>query len=478
MTYEPFLGTQDGYAVGYATPFESPKMAKSDRRYLEQHGGTWRVVIPVPRALQRQVGKTKLKCSLGVDSLQVANRLKWAVVNELKRQLTDGAISSDGNPFLREALLMREALQREVGGPDEFSTQDAIDLRADQLRGEPVREDDGEPIYDAQREAEAGYYHAVASGRATPLRELLAQFHVEAVNRKERTKGDDSRALGYLITWCTEEHLAPTVEAMTRRVAGRFVAALPTVAKSARKAGGARLSPRTVNKYMSSLAAYWKWLVVRDRAAENVWRGLALAKEVREREDREREFTEDEMRRLLSGSPRMPELVPMMNIAALTGARLDAIASLRAKDCAHGNFQFKRQKRETEDRLVPIHSALVDLVANLVAGKSLDDPLFPAFPVPPRGSQRERSMPASKAFSRYRQSVGVDDRRPGRKRGLVNFHSFRRWFITKAEQAGIAEGVIAKVVGHKRQGMTLGLYSGGPGETQLRACAEAVKLPE
>jgi len=60
----------------------------------------------------------------------------------------------------------------------------------------------------------------------------------------------------------------------------------------------------------------------------------------------------------------------------------------------------------------------------------------------------------------------------------VTFHSFRRWFITKAEQAGIAPHIIASVVGHKRQGMTLGLYSGGPSREQLRECVEAVRLPE
>ena len=86
-------------------------------------------------------------------------------------------------------------------------------------------------------------------------------------------------------------------------------------------------------------------------------------------------------------------------------------------------------------------------------------------------------MPAVKAFTNYRRSLGVDERLPGRKRSLVNFHSFRRWFRTKAEQAGIPETTIAAVVGHKRQGETFGTYSAGPSMEQFRACVEAVKLP-
>lgn len=71
----------------------------------------------------------------------------------------------------------------------------------------------------------------------------------------------------------------------------------------------------------------------------------------------------------------------------------------------------------------------------------------------------------------------MDEIIPGKRRSLVNFHSFRRWFVTKAERAGQMAELIAAVVGHKRSGLTLGLYSGGPEMTQARICVEAVKLP-
>jgi integrase len=227
---------------------------------------------------------------------------------------------------------------------------------------------------------------------------------------------------------------------------------------------------------MSSLSAYWKWLKSRDYVEENVWRGLSLPKEKPKRDEQERPFTDDEVKRLLAGEPHMPELGPIMRIGALTGARIDAIVSLRVKDCEGGVFRFKPQKREAAERLVPIHSALASVVEALTRGKAPADDLFPGIPEPPSGSQRERSMPAVKAFGRYRKTVGVDDTRPGKRRSLVNFHSFRRTFITKAEQAGIPESTIAVVVGHKRPGMTFGTYSGGPTMEQLQACVEAVKL--
>ena len=58
----------------------------------------------------------------------------------------------------------------------------------------------------------------------------------------------------------------------------------------------------------------------------------------------------------------------------------------------------------------------------------------------------------------------------------VDFHSWRRTFITKAEQAANQPHLIEALVGHKRAGMTLGLYSGGPLIEQLRTVVESVKL--
>jgi hypothetical protein len=73
----------------------------------------------------------------------------------------------------------------------------------------------------------------------------------------------------------------------------------------------------------------------------------------------------------------------------------------------------------------------------------------------------------------------VHERAEGQRQSRIDFHSFRRWFITAAEQASQPPHIISGVVGHEegRKGMTLGTYSGGPSDVQLRACVEAVQLP-
>src|SRR5262249_54300259 len=176
------------------------------------------------------------------------------------------------------------------------------------LAGDPIEvdPDTGEPIYDREKEARADFYYKVAVGQETPLTAFIEQWHRQEVNRKERTKGDDRRALRYLEDWAKDKGVNPTIEAIRRKVAGGFVSDLPQIAASAKD--GQRLSNRTANKYLSSLSSYWKWLKGRDAVEENIWRGLFLQKQRHHPDDRERPFTDDEVKILLSGSPPLASL--------------------------------------------------------------------------------------------------------------------------------------------------------------------------
>ena len=287
-----------------------------------------------------------------------------------------------------------------------------------------------------------GLFAARASGRATPIEYHHGDFLAQSLT-KARTKSDDRRA--FLSAWCRQTNTPATLEAISRKEALRFHDALP-------KLPGAPASPVTLNKYLGRLSVYWQWLRHRELVETDVWERTKIPEPATPHDERERPFTGEEVRKLFAGPASAP-MHDLMMIAALTGARLEAIVDLRARDCEAGLFTFKPQKKEKSARGVPIHSALVDLVARRTKGKSGADDLFPEYPVPKRStSQRERSFRASNEFTEYRRSVGVEEVVPGRRRSLVNFHSFRRYFITKAEQADQMEHIIAVVVGHKRTG--------------------------
>jgi integrase len=141
---------------------------------------------------------------------------------------------------------------------------------------------------------------------------------------------------------------------------------------------------------------------------------------------------------------------------------------------AGGFISIGQGKTGAAIRRVPIHPDLAEIMERRTKDKQPKDWLFHELQ-----AERDPGDTFGKCFARYRERLGVDDKRDGKRRSLVNFHSFRRWFVTQAEQAGHPESTIAAVVGHAggRKGITFGKYSGGPSDEQRRACVEAVKLP-
>jgi len=149
----------------------------------------------------------------------------------------------------------------------------------------------------------------------------------------------------------------------------------------------------------------------------------------------------------------------ILPVAALSGMRVEEIAQLRVRDAAEGTFAIRQAKSRAGVRQVPIHPALAPLVAERCRGKEPGAFLFHELT---EGAFGKRSAALVKAFGRFAKKVGVREEVEGKRRSLVNFHSFRRWFVTKAHQAGQPVHLVEAVVGHKPVGMTLGRYSGGP----------------
>jgi hypothetical protein len=87
----------------------------TDTRWLEKHGGQWRVTVAVPRALHKTLG-TRLKRPLHTDSLAVASRLKFQAVAELRARIEQARELAGGKPraVIREAIELNtvSALQR------------------------------------------------------------------------------------------------------------------------------------------------------------------------------------------------------------------------------------------------------------------------------------------------------------------------------------------------------------------------------
>lgn len=251
------------------------------------------------------------------------------------------------------------------------------------------------------------------------------------------------------------------------------------------------LHKSTAKKHLGSVKLYWDYLIKRGHiSGQNPWQGQAMPDRSRRIErnahQQERPFTDDEILTLLNSTypPRMNEaykaqLHDAMKISALSGMRLAEIITLWVEECiTHENgdsyFNIRQGKTSAAKRTIPIHPQLLEIIHKRQHGKKSDDWLFHEL-----SKERDPSDIFSKRFAAYRNKLNVRDNVKNQRRSLVNFHSFRRWFITKAEQAGIQENIISEVVGHTegRKSITLKVYSAGPSECQKINCVKAVQLP-
>jgi integrase len=81
----------------------------------------------------------------------------------------------------------------------------------------------------------------------------------------------------------------------------------------------------------------------------------------------------------------------------------------------------------------------------------------------------ERGKAIGKRFGRLKTSMGF--------KGDKVFHSIRKTVGTQFEQAEVLEGVAADILGHEKQTMTYGLYSGGSSLKQKRDALHKLKYP-
>ena len=445
--------------------------------HLEWHKGMIRVTLGVPKALQGIVGKTRIKRSLNTDSPANAERIKHGVIQQLKDELHAAATSSSSGTagHLQDGLEWRAALDG-VG-----STREGEALRFHVV-------DRAEEI-----EAKEGYQKAqefaqVAFGKLTPILSLLEPYLKEK-DMRERSKGDARRAVAAYIEWAGQNNAPMSIEGIERKVAGRFVSERLL----------AQMEKKTAQKYLSFLSGYWTWLEVKGYAKDVPWtrqlqrvgkqrRSANLLGDGPSPTGGKRAYSEEETRLVLNYAPTTSveqRSVDLAWIAALSGMRLDEICRLTVADCAGGWFNVNSKagdgKTLASTRRIPIHSALAPLIAKRTKGKAADDYLIHDLTEPKEG--RERSMPASKAYGKLREKLGVGGKPDGQRQSNVDFHSWRRWFAGMARDAGNTDWTVAAVLGHDTSGLkgnlTMGVkgYAGAVKDDALVACVESVQLP-
>lgn len=459
--------------------------------YLEKRGQGFVAVVEVPPAKRVAVGAKRLKKGLGTRDKHIAKARLLKALLELHARIEELCRRRpETDPVAAEALAYREHLQSvksgggvyapsrlfdpDTGLEEDIEVEIAGDIIIDeiQMRGDAIRQEQGP--------ARAKAFADMAFGKATPLlhhmETWLAEPGKRGTLRAPRTVREYRGMMEAFRDWLAAEGHGSTVEAVSRKVAGAYVSRLL-------KDG---LSSARIRDIVSAFSTYWVWMERRGIAAEgsNPWRDQGVPK-VAKREaflvgedaddDKPRPFTDDELIKLFSTADDAG-LRDLMLLSLLSGLRINEACCLTVGQCGGGEFDVRGTKTRAARRKVPIHPELMALVKRRTADRNPDEWLFPEAGEPDQDGKRGANMSAY--FYRLRLDAGVDDRPGGVGKSRVDFHSFRRWFISQAILAGQPPHVVRQVVGHEqpKNDPTLGTYFKGEMTTAKRACVAAVQL--
>lgn len=448
--------------------------------YLRRGSLKWQIKVTVPQGAGGRRGQ--IARSLGTEDHAEALSRAVIVACDIRKQIearrrhADGTrIDRRGSPSDEQRATENWWAQHRVPDPaaaGTFMIPDDLEAKweddLDRRLGDPLNRDDGDPKgseeFDPKRLASAEQLKAfVLTGQVRVASEV--DRYIDQQGIKAAYASRTRRAVVALGAWLAHRPSGDHVDAVTGRAADEFAEHL----------AGQGITTATLNSLVSALSSYWRFMVQRSVTAENPWASKGRRVVRRDKNAEKRAFTNDEIKKLLGGST-TDTLHDMMRLAALTGMRLTEIGGLRVKGARAGVFQVETSKTRSGVRAVPVHSQLKALVARRVRGKQDADFLIEELTSPPsHGGARGKKV--GEHFTAYRRGLGLDQRQEGRRQSDTDFHSFRRWFVTMAEQENQTEALVARVVGHKLPGFTFGTYSAGVTLEQSRAVVEAVKLP-
>jgi integrase len=417
------------------------------------------------------MGKKVVVRSLGTRDKAEANRLKHAAVAEIlssfeqtQAKLPRETRKATPEEILQLALEAREALERgELGPVDAEATVDAeVDRYLNAVAAEAGVDDSGDPLLpDTAAVTIRRARRAITGSLKLSLGYQWPKYLDEQSGRlTAQTVADKRRRLAEFASWYGADRDCSEVD---RRVAGAYVA---EVIRRRTQGDGSPISPTTMKKEVSDLRSFFDWLLVRGIVDSNPFDRMAstLRTSTRGRAPVRRPWKASELRQVLDGVPLSDPLWPLTVIGAYTGMRREEIAELKVASFDGDVLKVEEGKTAAAIRRVPVHPVIDPLLRQLAA-TSTDGYLISG--LLRGGPDQKRAWYVGKRFGHVIRRLGIDD--PG-----LDFHALRGTVITQLESAGVPESTIRLIVGHKRQGMTLGTYSAGVPDSVKREAISKV----
>jgi len=403
-------------------------------KHIEKQFRKWYAVKYVPRDVQEAFdGKTRLKQCLHTESETEALTKAKPIIADWERAI---AVARKGGSDKAKALEYRGRLlslkseeERELE-IEHIILPEAVDIE-----------------HKHRDQAKAKQFYDVATGNLTLTKDLVDDW-AEA-NYTGKLKDEYKRLLERVAE--QYEH----VEEVTPDRAQQFI-----------NRRLEHLAVSTVRKMLAGIKGYWNWLIEQRHVnfKVNPWASVRLPSKRRavSKGVKRRAFEDNDIKKLLDNSE--GTLRDLILVGAYTGARIDELCSLTVEQCEGDVLRIREAKTEAGNRNVPIHSAIKQTIERLIQSSS-DGFLFSG--LPGDNKYEDRSKAIGQRFGRLKTRLGFG-------KELV-FHSLRKSFATKLDNALVPEQIAARLLGHEHEAMSFGTYSSGSVEQILKDAIERVR---
>lgn len=216
-----------------------------------------------------------------------------------------------------------------------------------------------------------------------------------------------------------------------------------TVAFEFVKAMGDSITTKTRNSYISELGCAWKLYMRHDKARFNPWPIVRVPRN-RDEETTGRAFTNDEIERLLAVAATVGRDWPTaIMIGLYTGLRFGDAISLKWFDIDFEKKLICYEPSKTHKHQIKVRIPLHHTLAMwLLAHKNGDEYVTPERK---RKAGRTKFYDGDKTFSEILLDAKIATDPEKHK---LSFHCFRHTFVSRLAQAGVAQDVRMRLVGH------------------------------
>ena len=405
-------------------------------------GENYSARLSIPKALRPILGQNEFKKSLGTTSKKEAELLAAPLVLRWKKFIEEARV--DGATAKAKALRRTLSNNKASDLIDEDGAMELVQgtIIEDAIEKTILGGRDINTISSKSEKAAAKAFYDIASGQVVTLDDYVDGWVASISHLKARTINQMKRDV---VSFLKEE----TSHIPTRETIAAWI--------RASKSSGTK----SIKRKLGSLGSFWEYLLVEGVVTElSPFQGHKLPRDVAKTRPMRRAFSNDECLALMAkvASSKDTALADLINLGLYTGARIEELCRLRVDDIIvednHRALRIDKSKTQAGTRTVPLHSAITDLVDRLAADSKDGYLVFSKS----KNQYDEKSTGLSRRFGRLKSSLGYGPE-------LV-FHSLRKTVTTKLEQAGVSEGIAADIVGHEKQTITYGLYSGGTSMAQ------------